>query len=59
MLDKFSLFVAELENIGAYLDKAKSSYNTAHNRLISGNGNLISRVKMIQELGVKGKKDID
>ncbi len=59
MLDKFSLFVEELENIGTYLDKAKSSYNTAHNRLISGNGNLISRVKMIQELGVKGKKDID
>ena len=59
MLDKFSLFVEQLENIGDYLDKAKSSYTTAHNRLVSGNGNLISRVRVIQELGIKGKKDID
>jgi len=58
MLDKFSLFVEELENIGLQLDKAKSSYTTAHNRLFSGNGNLISRAKIIQELGVKGKKDL-
>lgn len=58
MLDKFSLFVEELENIGAQLDKAKSSYNTAHNRLFSGNGNLISRVKSIQDLGIKGRKEL-
>ncbi|MCU7939481.1 MAG: DNA recombination protein RmuC [gamma proteobacterium symbiont of Bathyaustriella thionipta] len=58
MLDKFSLFVEELETIGIQLDRAKSSYNTAHNRLISGNGNLISRAKVIQELGVKGKKEL-
>ncbi len=58
MLDKFSLFVEELETIGVQLDKAKSSYNTAHNRLFSGNGNLISRARIIQELGVKGKKEI-
>lgn len=57
MLDKFTLFVEELENIGVQLDKAKSSYNTAHNRLFSGNGNLISRAKSIQELGIKGKKE--
>ncbi len=58
MLNKFSLFVEELENVGLQLDKAKSSYNTAHNRLFSGNGNLISRAKAIQELGIKGKKSI-
>ncbi len=58
MLDKFSLFVEELENIGLQLDKAKSSYTTAHNRLFSGNGNLISRAKNIQELGIKGKKSL-
>ena len=58
MLDKFSLFVEELENIGHQLDKAKSSYNTAHNRLFSGNGNLISKAKTIQELGIKGKKEL-
>jgi len=59
MLDKFSLFVEELENIGHQLDKAKSSYNTAHNRLISGNGNLISKAKGIQELGIKSKMDFE
>ncbi len=58
MIDKFSLFVEELETIGVQLDKAKSSYNTAHNRLFSGNGNLISRAKVIQELGIKGKKEL-
>ena len=58
MLDKFSLFIEELENIGSQLDKAKSSYNTAHNRLFSGNGNLISRARTIQELGIKGKKEL-
>jgi len=58
MLDKFSLFVEELENVGQQLDKAKSSYNTAHNRLFSGNGNLITRAKSIQELGIKGKKEL-
>ncbi|MCW8931013.1 MAG: DNA recombination protein RmuC [Gammaproteobacteria bacterium] len=58
MLDKFSLFVEELENVGSHLDKAKNSYNTAHNRLFSGNGNLISRAKVIQELGIKGKKEL-
>ncbi|WP_198262715.1 DNA recombination protein RmuC [sulfur-oxidizing endosymbiont of Gigantopelta aegis] len=58
MLDKFALFVEEVENIGVQLDKATSSYNIAHNRLFSGNGNLISRAKSIQELGVKGKKSL-
>ncbi len=59
MLDKFSLFVEELENIGVYLDKAKSAYTTAHNRLVSGNGNLVSRARGIQELGIKGRKGLD
>jgi len=59
MLDKFSLFVEELENIGVQLDKAKSSYNLAHNRLVSGNGDLITRAKGIQELGIKSKKEFN
>ena len=58
MIDKFCLFIEELEVIGSHLDKAKNSYNTAHNRLFSGNGNLVSRAKVIQELGVKGKKEL-
>ncbi len=58
MLDKFALFVEELENIGLQLDKAKSSYNLAHNRLVSGNGNLIQRAQAIQELGIKPQKPL-
>ena len=58
MMDKFALFIEELETIGSHLDKAKNSYNIAHNRLFSGNGNLIVRAKAIQELGVKGKKEL-
>jgi DNA recombination protein RmuC len=44
--------------IGASLDKAKSSYETSLNRLKTGKGNLISQAQKIKNLGVKSKKNL-
>jgi DNA recombination protein RmuC len=51
MYDKFAGFVDALEDIGDKLGKAQDAYDTAHNRLIDGKGNLISRVEAIRKLG--------
>ena len=51
MYDKFAGFVDALEDIGDKLGKAQSSYETAHNRLIDGKGNLISRAEAVRKLG--------
>ena len=51
MYDKFAGFVEALEDIGDKLGKAQGAYDTAHNRLIDGKGNLISRAEAIRKLG--------
>lgn len=51
MYDKFSGFVDALEDVGDKLDKAQNAYETAHNRLSEGKGNLISRAEAIRKLG--------
>jgi DNA recombination protein RmuC len=56
--DKFVNFTTSLMEIGASLDKAKSSYETSLNRLKTGKGNLISQAQKIKNLGVKSKKNL-
>jgi len=57
MYDKFVLFVEALEDVGDKLDKAQSAYQTAHNRLTEGKGNLIKRAEDMRKLGLEtGKK---
>jgi DNA recombination protein RmuC len=51
MYDKFAGFVNALEDIGDKIGKAQSAYDTAHNRLVDGKGNLISRADAIRKLG--------
>lgn len=51
MHDKFAGFVEALEDIGDKIGKAQSAYDTAHNRLIDGKGNLVSRAEAIRKLG--------
>ncbi len=51
MYDKFVGFTDALKDIGDKLDKAQGAYQTAHNRLAEGRGNLISRAEKIRELG--------
>lgn len=59
MYDKFVGFVDSLEDIGDKLNKAQSSYKTAHNRLTIGKGNLVSRAEAIHQLGLQTKKKLD
>lgn len=58
LYDKFYGFVESLQEIGKHLDKAQQSYSTAHNRLVTGHGNLISRAEHLKELGVSSKKEL-
>jgi DNA recombination protein RmuC len=51
MYDKFAGFVDALEDIGDKIGKAQAAYDTAHNRLVDGKGNLISRAEAIRKLG--------
>lgn len=51
MYDKFTGFVEALEDIGDKIGKAQTAYDKAHNRLVDGKGNLISRAETIRKLG--------
>lgn len=56
--DKFVGFVESIEEIGKNIERTQNSYNTAHKRLTSGRGNLVSQVNMLQKLGADTKKKL-
>ncbi|WP_297433679.1 DNA recombination protein RmuC [Sulfurimonas sp.] len=58
MYDKLVLFVEEMQNIEAHLNKAHDAYDKAMNRLSSGKGNVIKRAQTMKELGLKPKKEL-
>ena len=58
MYDKLVLFVEEMQNIEAHLDKAHAAYDKAMNRLSSGKGNVIKRAQNMKELGLKPKREL-
>lgn len=58
LYDKFVLFLQSLDDLGASLDKAQRSFDTAYNRLQTGNGNLVNSVQKLQELGARTSKKI-
>lgn len=58
MYDKFVGFVEALEDIGDKLNKAQSSYQTAHNRLSEGKGNLIKKAEDMRKLGLETSKKL-
>ena len=58
LYDKFVNFTTSLEAIGDRLDQAKSAYNMAHKRLVSGQGSIVSRVQVLKELGADSRKSI-
>jgi DNA recombination protein RmuC len=59
LYDQFVAFEDALNDVGDKLDKAKNAYETAHKRLVSGKGNLVTRVEQIKKLGAKAKKSQD
>ncbi|MGF1693306.1 DNA recombination protein RmuC [Photobacterium kagoshimensis] len=59
LYDKLRLFVADMEGVGASLDKANQSYQGAMNKLSTGRGNVIRQAESFKSLGVEVKRDIN
>lgn len=59
LLEKFSNFVNDVENIGVHLDRTKKAHEQAMGKLSEGQGNLISQAKQLEELGIKTSKQLE
>ena len=58
LYDKFVGFVEALEEVGIQLERARSAYRTARDRLVAGRGNLVRRTQQLKELGAKAAKEL-
>ncbi|HRY98289.1 MAG TPA: DNA recombination protein RmuC [Bacteroidales bacterium] len=58
LYDKFVSFLADLDGIGQQIERLRTTYDAATNKLHSGKGNLIRRVEKLRQLGAKAGKDI-
>lgn len=58
LYDKFVGFVEALQEVGQMLDRARGAYRTAHDRLVSGSGNLVRRTEALKALGAKAAKSL-
>ena len=58
IFDQLALAIESLDDVGRSIDKAKDSYDQAHKRLSTGRGNLVRRVKQLEELGARNKKKL-
>jgi len=56
LYDKFHNLMVDLTGVGKDMDRAKSNYSAAMNKLFEGKGNLITSVEKIKKLGAKAKK---
>lgn len=55
---KFKLFINNLRLVGDSIDKAKFKYDDAYKQLTTGNDNLVSQAKKLEDLGIKTKANI-
>ena len=58
LYDKFVGFAEAMEELGQQLDKARTAYRQATDRLVRGRGNLIRRTDELKTLGVKSGKSL-
>ena len=58
LYDKFVGFADDLTEVGRKMDSAKKDYEGAMNKLVTGKGNLVSRVEKLRALGAKTKKSM-
>jgi len=58
LYEKLAGFVANMDSVGSYLEKAKGAYDAAYGQLKSGRGNLISQATQLRQLGIETKKDL-
>jgi DNA recombination protein RmuC len=58
LYDKFVAFFKDLQDIGVKLQAAQTSYDNAHNKLISGRGNIVNRIDNLRVLGARAEKKL-
>ena len=58
LYDKFVGFVANLDDVGEHLEKARGKYTEAYKQLSSGNDNLVLQAIKLKGLGLKTKKEL-
>ncbi|HET6602667.1 MAG TPA: DNA recombination protein RmuC [Xanthomonadaceae bacterium] len=56
LLDKFTGFVDDLEEVGKALGRARDAHEGAVRKLASGRGNLLRQTEMLRELGADASK---
>lgn len=57
LYDKMVSFTEDMQKIGEQIEKSKSFYDQALNKLTLGKGNVIGRMLSLKEMGVKNSKD--
>jgi DNA recombination protein RmuC len=58
LYDKFEGFISDLLKVGKKMEEAKTEYGNAMNKLVDGNGNLISKVEKLKKMGAKASKSL-
>ncbi len=58
MYDKFVNFIHEYEKVGLMIGRLQESYDNSHKKLISGKGNVISKIEGLRKMGISNKKEI-
>ncbi len=56
--DQLALVLESLEDVGTQLDRARSAWDRARERMSSGRGNLVRRVQLLRELGARTRKTL-
>ena len=58
LYDKFAAFAQDLDKIGERIGQTQDAWNAAHNKLLSGRGNLVSRAEKLKAMGVRASKSL-
>jgi DNA recombination protein RmuC len=58
LYDKFVAFAQDLEEVGKRIDQSQHAYELAHNKLMSGRGNLVAGVEKLKALGARASKQL-
>jgi DNA recombination protein RmuC len=56
--DQFALVLESLSSLGKQLKDAQKAFELTENRLVEGRGNLVGRIKKLQDMGAKTKKQL-
>lgn len=59
LYDKFAGFLEDMKRIESRQKEAMAAYDSAMNKLSTGNGNIVGKVESLKKLGAKASKQID